>query len=205
MPSETQSLQTQVTTSWRQNLSQDFKRYKGATYLPPMWWLTEKTAWAIAAFRLGQGIRGVGNPFLRAVLRLLFWPVSMSIHLATGVELWPETSVGPGLRIYHGIGLIVNPLTVIGSNATLYQGVTIGSRHAGKRVAPTIGDNVIIGAHAVVVGAIRVGHGVRIGANSVVVADVPDDATVVGPRSQVIERSKPSALADHVDTTETQG
>ena len=97
-------------------------------------------------------------------------------------------SIGPGLRIYHGDGIVIASDAVIGRGMTLEHQVTIGNRigHEGELGCPTIGDDVFIGVGAKVLGAIRIGNNVRIGANAVVLHDVPDNATVVGVPGKVV-------------------
>lgn len=96
--------------------------------------------------------------------------------------------IGPGLRIYHGDGIVIARGAVIGRGLTIEHQVTIGNRigHEGERGCPTIGDDVFIGAGAKVLGPIRIGNNVRIGANAVVLHDVPDNATVVGVPAKVV-------------------
>ena len=87
----------------------------------------------------------------------------------------------------HGInGIIVSPNAVIGCNAYIYQQVTIGDDGRGEYNAPTIGDNVVIGAGAKVIGKINIGNNVKIGAGAIVVEDIPDNATVIGPKARII-------------------
>lgn len=97
-------------------------------------------------------------------------------------------AIGPGLRIYHGDGIVIASGTVIGRGMTIEHQVTIGNRigHEGELGCPTIGDNVFIGVGAKVLGAIHIGNNVRIGANAVVLHDVPDNATVVGVPGKVV-------------------
>ncbi len=97
-------------------------------------------------------------------------------------------SIGPGLRIYHGDGIVIASGAVIGRGMTLEHQVTIGNRigHEGELGCPTIGDDVFIGVGAKVLGAIHIGNNVRIGANAVVLHDVPNDATVVGIPGKVV-------------------
>ena len=99
----------------------------------------------------------------------------------TGIEIHPGATIGQGLFIDHGAGVVIGETATIGDNVTIYQGVTLGGtgKQSGKR-HPTVGDNVVFGAGAKVLGAIRVGDNAKVGAGSVVVADVPDDSTVVG-------------------------
>ncbi|OGR12572.1 MAG: hypothetical protein A2097_12000 [Desulfobacula sp. GWF2_41_7] len=100
-------------------------------------------------------------------------------------------AIGPGLRIYHGDGIVIASGAVIGRGMTIEHQVTIGNRigHEGELGCPTIGDDVFIGVGAKVLGAIRIGNNVRIGANSVVLHDVPDNATVVGVPGRVVRIS----------------
>ena len=99
----------------------------------------------------------------------------------TGVEIHPSATIGHGLFIDHGTGVVIGETAVIGNNVTLFQGVTLGGtgKQRGKR-HPTIGDNVVIGAGVKVLGDIQVGRESIIGANAVVLRDVPEHSTVVG-------------------------
>lgn len=100
-------------------------------------------------------------------------------EFAFGLEIRPKTVVGPGLSIYHGFGLVVNDHCVIGSGVKLRNGVTIGNRENGGPV-PQLGDNVEVGAGAVILGGIFLGDGSRVGAGSIVLESVADGVTVVG-------------------------
>jgi serine O-acetyltransferase len=99
----------------------------------------------------------------------------------TGIEIHPAASIGEGLFIDHGMGVVIGETAEIGSNVTLYQGVTLGGTgfQTGKR-HPTVGDDVTVGSGAKLLGPISVGDRAKIGANSVVIHDVPVGATVVG-------------------------
>jgi serine O-acetyltransferase len=111
----------------------------------------------------------------------------------TGVEIHPAARIGQGLFIDHGMGVVIGETTQIGDNCTIYQGVTLGgtSLSHSKR-HPTLGDNVIVGVGAAVLGAISVGDNARVGGGSVVVRDVPANATVVGiPARVVVQDGKP--------------
>ena len=123
-------------------------------------------------------------------------------RFAAGIEIHPGAKIGKGLFIDHGMGVVIGETAVIGDNVTIYQGVTLGGtgKDKGKR-HPTLGDNVVVGAGAKVLGNIRVGDNVLIGANAVVVRDVPDGSTVVGVPGRVTSRegkSLPSVQLDHV-------
>jgi serine O-acetyltransferase len=110
----------------------------------------------------------------------------------TGVDIHPGAVLGPGLFIDHAIGVVIGETAEVGSDVTIYHGVTLGgsSMQRGKR-HPVIGDRVTIGAGAKVLGPITIGHDSRIGANAVVVKPVPPDSVVVGVPGQVIHRRLP--------------
>ncbi len=107
----------------------------------------------------------------------------------TGIEIHPGAEIGPGFFVDHGMGVVIGETTVIGSNVTLYQGVTLGGTGAerGKR-HPTLGDNVVVGAGAKVLGNIKLGNNVKVGAGSVVVRPVPDNCTVVGVPAEIVRK-----------------
>jgi serine O-acetyltransferase len=102
-------------------------------------------------------------------------------RVTTGVEIHPAARIGRGLFIDHGAGVVVGETAEIGENVTLYQGVTLGGTgfQRGKR-HPTVGDDVVIGSGAKVLGPVEIGQRSKIGANSVVIHDVPENSTVVG-------------------------
>ncbi len=106
---------------------------------------------------------------------------SQVARFLTGVEIHPGASIGRRLFIDHGMGVVIGETSVIGDDVTLYHGVTLGGKslHKGKR-HPTIGNGVVVGAGAQVLGNITIGARSVVGANAVVVHDVPEDATAVG-------------------------
>jgi len=111
----------------------------------------------------------------------------------TGIEIHPAVRIGRRFFIDHGMGVVIGETAEVGDDCTLYHGVTLGGTtwDKGKR-HPTLGNNVIIGAGAKVLGPIRVGDGGRIGSNAVVMKDVPDGATVVGVPGHIVQREPPS-------------
>ncbi len=111
-------------------------------------------------------------------------------RIFTGVEIHPGALLGPGLFIDHATGVVIGETAEVGEDVTLFHGVTLGGtgRETGKR-HPTVGDRVVIGAGAKVLGAIKIGDDSRIGANSVVVKEVPASAVVVGVPGQIVSRS----------------
>lgn len=130
--------------------------------------------------------------------------VSHWIRFLTGIEIHPGATIGPGFFIDHGMGVVIGETAEIGTDVTMYHGVTLGgtSLEKGKR-HPTIGDRVVIGAGAKVLGAITIGHDTRIGANAVVVKSVPPNAVVVGVPGQNIARSQPHRAVDAPDLNHT--
>lgn len=113
--------------------------------------------------------------------------MSHAIRFFTGIEIHPGAKIGKKFFIDHGMGSVIGETTEIGDNVTMYQGVTLGGtgKHTGKR-HPTLGDNVVVGANATILGPVNIGAGSRIGAGSVVVRDVPHDSTVVGVPGRVV-------------------
>lgn len=139
----------------------------------------------VVAFRAAQAARRLPGPGGAVAARLY----QVVVEWVLGIELPLETEVGPGLTLQHGVGLVVNAHTVIGSNCTLRHGVTIGNK-AGPTsddACPVLGDDVDVGAHAVILGAITIGDGATIGASSVVVRDVAPGTVVVGNPARVVE------------------
>lgn len=126
----------------------------------------------------------------------------------TGIEIHPGAKVGRRLFIDHGMGIVIGETTEIGDDVLLYQGVTLGGtgHERGKR-HPTIGNNVVVGTGAKILGNITIGNHVRVGAGSVVIRSVPDDSTVVGIPGRVV-RSRGESREDdleHGDLPDPEG
>ncbi len=115
--------------------------------------------------------------------------INYECHSLTGADVHPGATIGDRFFIDHATGVVIGETTIIGDDVMIYQGVTLGgvSTSKGKR-HPTIGNHVVIGANASVLGNITIGNNVRIGAGSVVVKDVPDDCTVVGVPGKIVKR-----------------
>ena len=110
----------------------------------------------------------------------------------TGIEIHPGATIGKRFFIDHGMGVVIGETAEIGDNVTLYHGVTLGGTtwNTGKR-HPTLGDNVVVGAGAKILGPLTVGAGAAVGSNAVVVRDVPPGHTVVGIPARVVDHGKP--------------
>lgn len=118
----------------------------------------------------------------------------------TGIEIHPGATIGKGLFIDHGHGVVIGETTIIGDNVTLYQGVTLGGtgKEQGKR-HPTIGNNVMISAGAKVLGSFTIGENSKIGAGSVVLTEVPPNSTVVGVPGRVVKRGNVKIPREDMD------
>jgi serine O-acetyltransferase len=122
-------------------------------------------------------------------LKLLGRWLSHLCRFLTGIEIHPGARLGPGLFIDHGMGVVIGETTEIGENVTIYQGVTLGGTSLEKiKRHPTIGNNVVIGSGAKVLGPFTVGESSRIGSGSVVVKEVPPNSVVVGVPGQITHR-----------------
>lgn len=136
----------------------------------------------------------------RRNLKLLARWVSQLMRGLTGIEIHPGATIGKHFFIDHGMGVVIGETAEVGDCVTLYHGVTLGgvSLNKGKR-HPTLGDNVVVGAGAKILGAITIGENSRIGANAVVVKPVPSNSVVVGVPGQVVQRSQPQLAASIPD------
>lgn len=116
--------------------------------------------------------------------------ISQRSRKKTGIEIHPGATIGTGLMIDHGMGVVIGETAEVGNNCTIYQGVTLGGtgKDTGKR-HPTIGDNCMIGAGAKILGPIKVGNNCKVAANAVVLTDLPDDSTAVGVPARVVRRN----------------
>ena len=114
--------------------------------------------------------------------------VSQLARLITGIEIHPGAKIGRRLFIDHGMGVVIGETATIGDDCTIYHGVTLGGTGKNKKKRhPDIGNNVMIGCGAKILGAIKIGNNVKIGANAVVLKDVESDSTVVGIPGEIIK------------------
>lgn len=151
---------------------------------------------ALLAYRISHRLKSMGVPFFpRAISQLARW--------LTGVEIHPSAKIGTGFFIDHGMGVVIGETAEIGDYVTLFQGVTLGGtgKERGKR-HPTLGNHVVVGAGAKILGGITIGDNVKIGANSVVLKNVAANSTVIGVPGRVIKSQGerlPDATMDQVD------
>ncbi|HEY9706204.1 MAG TPA: serine O-acetyltransferase [Allocoleopsis sp.] len=138
---------------------------------------------ALMMYRVAHWLKNTGLPFFPRLL-------SHIARFLTGIEIHPGATIGQGVFIDHGMGVVIGETAIIGNYALIYQGVTLGGtgKQSGKR-HPTLGENVVVGTGAKVLGNINIGDNVRIGAGSVVLRDVPSDSTVVGIPGRIVYRS----------------
>lgn len=138
---------------------------------------------ALALHRVSHWLWNIGIPVIPRLL-------SHVSRFITGIEIHPGATIGQGVFIDHGMGVVIGETAIIGDYALIYQGVTLGGtgKESGKR-HPTLGENVVVGAGAKVLGNIQIGNNVRIGAGSVVLREVPSDCTVVGVPGRIVYRS----------------
>jgi len=133
-------------------------------------------------------------------------PARFLSHIArffTGIEIHPAAKLGPGLFIDHGMGVVIGETAEVGENVTLLQGVTLGGTSLKREKRhPTLGDNVVVGAGAKIIGAFKIGDGSRIGAGSVVVREVPTNSVVVGVPGRVTYRDG-QRVAGGIDLDQT--
>ena len=124
-------------------------------------------------------------------------------RFVTGIEIHPAAKLGPGLFIDHGMGVVIGETAEVGENVTLLQGVTLGGTSLKREKRhPTLGDNVVVGAGAKIIGAFKIGDGSRIGAGSVVVREVPTNSVVVGVPGRVTYRDG-QRVAGGIDLDQT--
>ena len=136
--------------------------------------------WAMTVYRFGRWRYTIGPALLRKPMSLLYHVLYKWIQVVAGIELPCEVPVGRNFVIDHFGGIVISGYARFGDNCRIRNGVVVGLARVSEPIAPTIGDNVDIGAGAKVLGNVRIGNNVSIGANAVVVRDVPDDHIAVG-------------------------
>jgi serine O-acetyltransferase len=146
---------------------------------------------AVLFHRLAHSLYGAGVPLLPRV-------ISQISRFLTGIEIHPGATIGRRFFIDHGMGVVIGETTEIGDDCLLYQGVTLGGtgNEQGKR-HPTLGNHVVVGTGAKVLGSIKIGDYTKIGAGSVVVRSVPDHSTVVGIPGRVVRQRGAEGELEH--------
>ena len=137
----------------------------------------------------------ISNFFYKAGFDLIARIISQAIRFFTGIEIHPGAKIGKNLFIDHGMGVVIGETSEIGDNVTIYHAVTLGGsspsidseRQRHEKRHPTIGNDVVIGSGAQIIGPIKVGNNARIAANAVVVKNVPENATMVGIPAKVVK------------------
>ena len=170
-----------IASLFRKELKATYERDPAATnYLEVL--LTYAGLHAVIFYRIAHFFRGVKVPILPRV-------ISQIARALTGIEIHPGAVIGKSFFIDHGTGVVIGETAVIGDNVTIFQGVTLGGtgKERGKR-HPDIGNNVVIGTGAKVLGNILIGDNSYIGANAVVLNDVPQNSTVVGVPGRVTKQ-----------------
>lgn len=143
-------------------------------------------------------IHRVAHRLYKAGIPILPRFISQIARFLTGIEIHPGATIGRRFFIDHGMGVVIGETTEIGDDVLIYQNVTLGGtgNERGKR-HPTLGNNVVVGTGAKVLGGIHIGNNVKIGAGSVVVHPVPDHSTVVGIPGRVVRFRAPEGVLDH--------
>ena len=182
-----------ISVVFKKELDASFERDPAAT----SYWevlLTYSGLHAVISYRIAHKLHAWKVSFLPRFISQL------TRHI-TGIEIHPAAQIGKGLFIDHGMGVVIGETSIVGDNVTMFQGVTLGGtgKERGKR-HPTIGNNVVIGAGAKILGNINIGDNVNIGANAVVIRDVPSNSTVVGIPGRFAKkegRKVPGISLDH--------
>ena len=138
--------------------------------------------WAMLYYKLSHYLYINGHSFLARF-------ISERAKKKTGIEIHPGATIGEGLFIDHGTGVVIGETAVIGDNVTMFHEVTLGGtgKEKGKR-HPTIGNNVFIGCGSKILGNIKIGNNVKVGANTVILRDIPDNVTVVGIAGHIVAK-----------------
>ena len=164
------------------NLKEDLKTYKGD-------W-SSQGFWVMVVYRFGRWRYTIKSALIRKPVSLLYKILYKLIQVITGIELPCEVRVGKNFRIDHFGGIIISGFASFGDNCVIRDGVTVGLRRVDDPVAPRIGNNVDIGTGAKVLGGITIGDNVVIGANAVVLEDVPPNSIAVGVPAKIKTREK---------------
>jgi serine O-acetyltransferase len=141
--------------------------------------------WAIATYRFGRWSLGLRSPFLRALTGSIYGLLATIVDLASGIRLHREARIGADFHLVHSGNVKIHPQSVIGDRVGIMHDVTLGT-NVDRDGAPTLGNDVFVGAGAKILGPVHIGDGARIAANSLVISDVPAGATVIGVPARAI-------------------
>lgn len=178
-----------------ENIREDFQVYEGK--------ISSQGLWVMAVYRFGRWRYNVRPAALRKPLSLAYRFLKTVSQVLAGIDLPCEATVGRRFRIDHFGGVIISGDAVIGDDVVVRNGVTIGLKRRDERGSPVIGDRVDIGAGAKVLGAIRIGDDVVIGANAVVITDVPANSIAVGIPARILPRRDRAAGVSNRDSVQT--
>jgi serine O-acetyltransferase len=167
------------------NIREDWRTYEGD--------FTRQGLWVMVVYRFGRWRYGVKQRWLRLPLSIIYKILKLLSQILTGIDLPCEVQIGKRLVIEHFGDIIISGDTVLGDDVVIRNGVTIGLRHTGIAGAPVIGNRVDIGTGAKILGAITIGDDVAIGANAVVLQDVPPHSIAVGVPAVIKPRKRPAA------------
>lgn len=163
----------------RQCWREDKKRYpKYAAFF-------ERSIWAVAVLRFGQYGDAINFWPVRLAFRVMYQPLMLLAEITTNISIPKSVVVGPGLRIYHSGGIVIHEKARIGWNCTLRHGITIGLRTENGGI-PEIGDNVDIGAGAMILGGVTIGNNAKVGAGALVQIDIPEGGVAYAPRAALV-------------------
>jgi serine O-acetyltransferase len=164
------------------NIKADLKTYEG------QW--SQQGFWVMVVYRYGRWRYGIKNSLLRKPFSLLYRFLYKVVQILTGIELPCEVPVGRNFRIDHFGDIIISGYASFGDDCIIRNGVTVGLKNIEEKAAPRIGNRVNIGTGAKILGNIAIGDNVDIGANAVVIAPVPDNSIAVGIPARIIPKKK---------------
>ena len=152
--------------------------------------ISRQGLWVTVVYRFGRWAHGIQPAILRLIMSTVYSCLKLLSQVLTGIDLPCEATIGRRFKIEHFGGIVISPAAVFGNDVIVRQGVTVDLRRTGEGGAPTIGDRVDIGAGAKILGPIVIGDDVMIGANAVVIRDVPSNSIAVGIPARIRPRAK---------------
>jgi serine O-acetyltransferase len=160
--------------------------------------LRNTALWAVAVYRFGNWSSSLGSPLARKLTSGLYGLLFLFVDMASGIQLNREARIGADFHLVHSGNVKIHPRSVIGDRVGIMHDVTLGT-NMDREGAPTLGNDVFVGAGAKILGPVHVGDGARIAANSLVIADVPAGATAIGVPARALkytgrtDETKPAA------------